>query len=133
MYKRQGLLEFSGITEGKTYTFALKNDLGETLRFGIDGHRFFLDRRKSGQTNFQGSFANGIQEMHMRDLPEGPYELRFFLDRSSIEIFINKGQYVMTAQIFPNENYESLHLTNELDTPLEWEDFGWKKVNTIWG
>jgi len=38
----------------------------------------------------------------------------------------------MTIQVFPNENYESLHLTNELDTPLEWEDFGWKKVNAIW-
>jgi len=75
-----GLLEFSGVTAQRVYTFALKNKLGKTLCFGIKDHRFFLDRSRSGQTDFQEHFANKAQEMMMKDLPKDSYELRFFLD-----------------------------------------------------
>ena len=35
---------------------------------------------------------------------------KLVLDASSIEIFINGGQYVMTNQIFPNENFSNFEI-----------------------
>jgi fructan beta-fructosidase len=35
-----------------------------------------------------------------------------FLDASSLEVFINQGQYVMTAQLFPTQPYTTLTIKN---------------------
>lgn len=71
--------------------------------------------------------------MPIPDLPDGEYEVRIFMDRSSIEIFLNQGQYVMTAQVFPNENYNVLNIVNTSDAKaLEFKKFGIGTVKGVW-
>ena len=60
---------------------------------------FFLDRSNSGIVDFQEDFGKGVQQMPVPDLPDGEYEVSILIDWSSVEVFINNGQYVMTSNI----------------------------------
>jgi len=93
---------------------------------------FFLDRSKSGIVDFQEDFGKGIQQMPVLDLPEGEYEVSVFIDWSSVEVFINNGQYVMTSQIFPNSSYTDLTIENLGNSELSMKAFSMNKVKNIW-
>lgn len=115
-------------------SFSFQNDLKETLLLTFDtekGH-LSLDRSASGEVDFQEDFGKAIQKMPIPDLPEGEFEVRILLDASSIEVFLNKGQYVMTAQLFPRQNYNMLHVQNTSNTSTKLTDFAIRKVNGIW-
>ena len=45
-------------------------------------------------------------EQRTRPLPKGLFHLRIFIDRSSIEIFVNDGDAVFSSRIFPTEGEE---------------------------
>ncbi len=126
--------EIQFMTSARTLLLNLKNTVGDSLSFGMDGknNEFIFDRRKSGKTDLKDNFAQGVQKMPLSNLPDGEIDVRILLDHSSIEIFINGGQYVMTNQIFPNEFYDTLEITNPTDKPLEISDFMESKVNRIW-
>ena len=66
--------------------------------------------------------------MPLDNLPEGEVEFRIFLDASSVEVFINKGQYVMTAQIFPTNSYSDMEIGNTGTAPLKLQDL---KINEV--
>ncbi len=97
-----------------------------------DSQSFVLDRSKSGIVDFQEDFGKGKQQMPVPLLPNGEYEVRILMDWSSIEIFVNKGQYVMTAQVFPRAKYNSLEIENTSKIPLEFNDFEISKLKGIW-
>ena len=40
-------------------------------------------------------------ESRVRNLPGGLKHLRIFIDRSSVEIFVNDGDVVFTSRVFP--------------------------------
>jgi fructan beta-fructosidase len=98
-------------TTSRNFSLNFSNDAGEQLTLTMQGNpkQLVLDRSESGLVDFQENFAN-IQRMPMTNLPEGELEVRIFLDASSLEIFVNKGQYVMTAQVFPKEPYKTFKL-----------------------
>lgn len=65
-----------------------------------------FDRTQSGITDFSESFpAVTIAPTHETS---GEITLRIFIDRSSIELFGNDGQFVMTNLVFPSEPYSIL-------------------------
>ncbi|UWX54577.1 GH32 C-terminal domain-containing protein [Maribacter litopenaei] len=70
--------------------------------------------------------------MPIPNIPEGEMEVQMLLDHSSLEIFLNKGQYVMTNQIFPNGDYTELRLENTSDTELKIDSLMESKVMRIW-
>ncbi|MGB3149658.1 MAG: glycoside hydrolase family 32 protein [Maribacter sp.] len=121
-------------TTARDFMLNLNNSLGDSLIFGMEGQNkeFIFDRTRSGRIDFKDNFALGIQKMPISNLPDGPIEVRILLDHSSVEIFINKGQYVMTNQIFPNEMYKTLEIFNPADQNLEIIDFVENKVERIW-
>ena len=110
------------------------NEVGDSLEIGIDrkNKMVIFKRDKSGKTDFSEKFAGGIQNMDMSNLPESAVEVRIFLDHSSIELFINGGQYVMTNQIFPNEFYTALTLENNSIGELKINDFSERRMQRIW-
>jgi sucrose-6-phosphate hydrolase SacC (GH32 family) len=72
-----------------------------------------LDRSQSGQVDFNEKFKNSSnQTLSIGKVDKLSFKL--VLDASSIEIFINDGDYVMTNQIFPTENYTSFRLNKEV-------------------
>ncbi|PKA98885.1 fructan beta-fructosidase [Flavobacteriaceae bacterium MAR_2009_75] len=121
-------------TEAKNFQLKLSNELGEELLLSMRGgsKQFLLDRTSSGMVDFQEDFGEGVQIMPVPNLPDELYEVRVLLDQSSIEIFINKGQYVMTAQLFPNEAYNKLTIENLEDEALNFTNFKISKIESVW-
>lgn len=118
----------------KDFELKFGNNGGDELVLTMmaDEETFILDRSKSGKVDFQEDFGNGIQQMPIPDLPDGAYEVRILIDWSSIEVFINKGQYVMTAQLFPNEYYTDLTVENQTGNELILKEFGINDIKSIW-
>jgi len=59
----------------------------------------YVDRRKSGNVDFHQAFA-GRHEAPTRVI-NGKVELQIIVDRSSVEVFINDGETVISDRIFP--------------------------------
>ena len=59
-------------------------------------------------------------EQRSRPLPKGLFHLRVFMDRSSVEIFVNDGDAVFSSRIFPVEGEDSLRLDGDASLHL-WE------------
>jgi sucrose-6-phosphate hydrolase SacC (GH32 family) len=81
------------------------SDLGQQTRVGYDfaTKRLFIDRTKSGNVGFDGTFSN----TYYAPLPpssNGKVTLRILLDWSSVEVFGDDGQVTLTTQIFPSDN-----------------------------
>lgn len=108
-------LSLKGIKSGR-YTFALKNNLGETLTFGIDNKKreLFVDRSKSGKTGFGNHYAEPITTAPLSQT-YSTAEMKLVIDKASIEIFFNNGEKVLTEIFFPNENFTELSLSAEVE------------------
>lgn len=70
--------------------------------------------------------------MPVANLPEDLFEVRVLMDWSSVDIFINEGQYAMTAQLFPNSPYNELQISNTGTSQLTLENFEISKGESIW-
>lgn len=121
-------------TPSRNFEFFFSNSIGEQLLLTLDGDQelFLLDRSKSGKTDFKEEFGKIIQKSPMAYIPEGEIELRVLMDWSSIEVFINNGQRVLTAQIFPNENYTHLGFKNTSTENLKINGFEVSRAKSIW-
>jgi fructan beta-fructosidase len=131
-YFNSSEIKFKTTSQGFSLEFS--NSLGETLNLILDGdnQKFVLDRSKSGKTDFDADFAKNVQTMPIPNLPKGEFEVRILMDWSSIEVFINEGQYVMTAQIFPNQFYRNLVISNPIEVELELHEFSISPIKSIW-
>ncbi|MCM1138069.1 MAG: GH32 C-terminal domain-containing protein [Duncaniella sp.] len=91
----------------------LSNKAGEEviLVYNVKNRSFSFDRTRSGITDFSESFpAVTVAPTHEVD---GKVALRIFVDRSSIELFGNNGQFVMTNLVFPTTPYTTLTLSSD--------------------
>lgn len=78
--------------------------LGEGLELFVDNqsNRLVLNRHYP-QHNISG--ARSIP------LPEGcELNLRIFIDRSSIEVFVNKGEFTLSSRYYAQQDIQALHL-----------------------
>jgi len=119
---QQSVISFN-VNINNKFQVKLSNSQGESYSFGYDKltGEFFANRTNSGNVNFNENFAKSS----FQTIPIGKTDkLKFtvVLDTSSIEIFINDGQYVMTNQVFPNENFTKVEV-------LENSDFGVENIN----
>jgi fructan beta-fructosidase len=81
------------------------------IGYNTDNKTLFVDRTKSGQTDFSEHFP-GVYQAKME--PENnTVQLRILVDRSSVEVFGNDGETVLTNQIFPNLKSQGLELFTE--------------------
>ncbi len=55
---------------------------------------------RSGMTN---RFNQEYGEIRSRPLPDGLHRLRVFIDKSSVELFVNDGDAVFSTRVFPTE------------------------------
>lgn len=115
--------------------FYLKNNMEEQIAIYIDQKekRIVMDRTKSGLTDFgEHSSVHGKETHDLRKelainykndfalgtwapLPKGTqeYNLRVFVDKCSVEIFLNGGKVAMTNLVFPSEPYNSIEFFAE--------------------
>ncbi|MGE5944575.1 MAG: glycoside hydrolase family 32 protein, partial [Flavobacteriales bacterium] len=95
----------------KGFTFKLTNKQGDTLAFGYNNsHKnFFVDRRRSGKTEFSEKFANHVS-MAKRTSLNPDLSATIILDKTSIELFFDNGETVMTEIFFPNAPFDRLSI-----------------------
>ncbi len=97
---------------GKNSTAWLKvrTGIAEATVIGYDAttRKLFVDRTRSGKVDFDPNFS-GRQEAPL--VPNGNrIKLHLFVDRSSVEVFGNDGQAVITDRIFPHRDSQRIEL-----------------------
>ncbi|NHN39148.1 glycoside hydrolase family 32 protein [Pseudomaricurvus alcaniphilus] len=112
-------------------TLTLANEAGDQTLFTIDRQQgvYKLDRTRSGKVDFDESFASVQTAPIVGDA--SAVSLQVFVDHSSVEIFINAGETVMTAQVFPTQPYSSVQLSSDGQVEVESADL--YTLKSIWG
>ena len=108
--------DFEVITNAGNFTISMGTAPGEqtVVRRSVDG-RLSLDRTRSGKTDFHPKFP-GVHEA-MLPSRNGHVTLHLFLDTSSIEVFGNDGEVVLTDLILASSNARNLTLTSNGEAP----------------
>ncbi len=93
------------------FEFDLSNEAGDSVKFGFDAisNQLYVNRSGSGVIDFSEKFANKVSVAACEDNPS-TFRFSIFIDKTSIELFINDGAYVFTELFFPNAPMTSLHL-----------------------
>lgn len=75
---------------------------GQFTQIGYDttAHQIYIDRTKSGDVGFDPTFP-GVHTAPLA-LNHGRLKLHLLVDASSVEVFADQGQVVLTDQIFPD-------------------------------
>ncbi|MBR9911182.1 MAG: glycoside hydrolase family 32 protein [Gammaproteobacteria bacterium] len=115
--------------QASTVALTLANEQNQQTLFTIDRQEgvYILDRTQSGKVDFARSFASVQKAPIVGETSE--VSLRVFVDHSSIEVFINDGETVLTAQVFPAQPYTSVALNS--DGPVE-VDADLYTLKSIW-
>lgn len=117
------------VGEAEIMGFNLFNDKGEKvdIYFNLPEKRLVMDRTKSGIVDFGKKSVSHEIEVHDRRKTtsinyiddfalatwapikkENKYTLDVFVDKCSVEIFLNGGKVAMTNLIFPSESYNRM-------------------------
>ena len=117
------------VGEAEIMGFNLFNDKGEKvdIYFNLPEKRLVMDRTKSGIVDFGKKSVSHEIEVHDRRKTtsinyiddfalatwapikkENKYALDIFIDKCSVEIFLNGGKVAMTNLIFPSEPYNRM-------------------------
>lgn len=94
------------------FGFSFKNARNENLKcyFDLNAKKLQLDRTKSGNVDFNKTFAQGMVAPIVK---KRVYNVRVLIDKASIELFVNGGETVLTSILFPSEAYEQLTFFSE--------------------
>jgi len=89
-------------------TFRLMNQQGEEIEYRLDMAKRELTciRDKSGVADFSKDFITST----VTQVEGGDLQLRFIVDRCSVEAFVNDGRFVMTNLVFPHTPYNKVVL-----------------------
>ena len=84
----------------------LMNEQGEEIEYSLDMAKRELTciRDKSGVTGFSKDFITPT----VTQVDGGDLQLRFLVDRSSVEAFVNDGRFAMTNLVFPHTPYNKV-------------------------
>lgn len=93
------------IPEDQKFTLNISNNSGDTARLIVQSDGMYFDRTKSGVVDFEKGFA----AVHEAPRPQGKMvSLRIFVDVSSVEVFANEGEVMMTEIVFPKAPYSQV-------------------------
>lgn len=113
-------------------SFTLSNDNGDQFyRFGYSrrqgfSYPYFTDRRSSGLTDFDESFAPDKLTVAEQYSNDAVTRFHAFFDRTSAEIFFHDGEPVVTEIFFPKEPYTKLTIESsggqkDMDGDIGWD------------
>jgi fructan beta-fructosidase len=90
----------------------LVNDNDEEYHLHIKDNKLISDRTKAGKSEFNNVFS-AIHEAPLGGIV--PTKIQVFVDVSSVEIFINDGELVMTELLFPTTPYNKVNVYGKVD------------------
>jgi fructan beta-fructosidase len=98
------------VTGDDAFSMLLSNELGEEVIISKEMGLVTVDRRKAGKASFHPDFAAA----HAAPMSWEAKTLRVFLDGSSLELFVNDGELVITSLLFPSSPWKKLVIQNGL-------------------
>ncbi len=101
---------------------SLYNNLGEVFSIDIHGDQVTTDRTKSGDSSFSEEFAKVHKAAKLQNKASN---VKLFVDASSVELFINDGELVMTELMFPTEPLLKIAITGA-------DQYEVSEVKSIW-
>ncbi|MGY6742300.1 MAG: glycoside hydrolase family 32 protein [Cecembia sp.] len=101
------LLELELKPNSSQFQLMFTNPNSEELVLKSNGETLILERANSGLVDFEKGFGNE-QKANLEGIKIN--ELTIYLDRSSIEVFVNGGALVMTSIVFPTAPYDALQM-----------------------
>jgi levanase len=81
------------------------------IGYDADARELYVDRTHAGRSDFSRDFA-GVQRAPLT-ARRGRVRLRILVDWSSVEVFADRGQRVITDQIFPASSSDGVGLFAE--------------------
>lgn len=98
---------------GSVVRMLLSNAKGNKVVMTYDAvaRTLSFDRRESGLVDFSQDFPAVTVAPVLGEADR--LSLRMFIDRSSVEVFGNGGEFVMTNLVFPEEPYTTLSVSSE--------------------
>ncbi|MES2774846.1 MAG: glycoside hydrolase family 32 protein [Bacteroidota bacterium] len=111
------------IDAAKDFSVVFSNAIGEELVLGYDAgqHQYFIDRTKSGKTDFQKDFSGKHVAPRLSANPQLSVDV--IIDVSSIELFADDGLTLMTSIFFPNKPFDRVQINstgNSTIKKLDW-------------
>ncbi|MFN8255066.1 MAG: glycoside hydrolase family 32 protein [Bacteroidales bacterium] len=104
------------------------NEKNESYSIKLKDNQLITDRTKSGIVDFSESFAKKVQIMPLDNQKINNFQI--ILDKSSVEILLNNGQFSMTNLIFPDEKYAFLKISSKDGKSIK--NLKISLVNKIW-
>lgn len=100
------------------FVFSFSNNKAQKVNFGYNPARgvFFFDRLSAGVDDFSSKF--GILHEVPFNQKSDTLKLDVFVDHSSIELFVNDGELVMTETLFPTSPYYNFTLDTKTQALL---------------
>ncbi|WP_181308011.1 glycoside hydrolase family 32 protein [Rufibacter sp. XAAS-G3-1] len=107
------------VSQAQEITLKFSNTKGEQLNLGysVKQEELFIDRTQAGKIAFKDNFPG--RHVAPIKLENGKLRLHLILDFTSVEVFANGGQKVMTEIFFPNENFTQVELVTDGVTKLQ--------------
>ncbi len=96
--------------ESVAMTFSNKAGNKVEMIYDAANHTLSFDRRQSGLVDFSENFPAVTVSPTFEN--NGKISLRIYIDKSSIEVFGNDGQFVMTNLVFPVEPYSTFTVSS---------------------
>ena len=95
------------------------------LRYDSNRKLVLIDRSRSGNTQFNGAFG-GVHAAAPVTATDDDLLFHLFVDTSSVELFSNNGESVISTLVFPNTPTEPFQF-NSSNPKLEIDRFtAWK-------
>jgi fructan beta-fructosidase len=104
----------ANIENDELFSLSFQNELGDEIIISKEQGLVNVDRTKAGRSDFHEDFA----ALHSAPMSWEAKNIRIFLDASSIEVFINDGELVMTSLLFPNSPWKKIKLNGGLEDLL---------------
>lgn len=122
---------FMNASDSEIVRLKLLNILNEeaVVTFNFTEGNIYFDRNKAGNKDFSSEFAVPIVGKYPFDKKE-ELKLEMYWDQSSIELFVNNGQFQMTNLIFPNENWSKIEL--EAKGKVEIMEARYAPIKSVW-
>ena len=111
------------LARGENHFFEIGYDAAKQL--------LYIDRSKSSNTAFNENFKKLSRFEKTVGLKNKKIKLHIYLDNSIVEIFVNDGEAVFTAQIFPDEKANGIELFN-MGIKSKFSNLKIWKIKSVW-
>ena len=98
-------------TVANDFAIQLSNQEGQLLQISKENGLVTIDRSSAGTSDFHPDFAAS----HTAPMSWESKTIRIFLDASSVELFINDGELVMTSLLFPASPWNKITVISGIE------------------